>query len=97
MHGFACRNSVHLMSNRRLLLALTSFGVFAMFCVLAIAAPPRSRPGLPMSPIWVRLGGPGERLLDAADSRNGRSAVSPTSTRTAAALAADARGAVRLR
>jgi hypothetical protein len=38
MHGFARRNSVHLTSRRRLLLALTAFGVFA---VLAIAAPAR--------------------------------------------------------
>ena len=92
MHGFAFCNSVHPMSRRRLLLALTSFGVFAVLSVLAIAAPPRSRPGLPMSPIWGRLRGPGERSLDAADSRNGGNAVSPTSTRTAADIAADPRG-----
>jgi hypothetical protein len=55
MHGFACRNSVHLVWRRRLLLALTAFGVFA---VLSVLAPARSRPGLPMSPIWVRLGRP---------------------------------------
>ena len=42
MHGLACRNSVHLMSRRRLLLALTAFGVFAVFSVLAIAAPARA-------------------------------------------------------
>ncbi len=42
MHGFACRNSVHLMSRRRLLLALTAFGVFAVFSVLAIATPARA-------------------------------------------------------
>ena len=73
MHGFACRNSVHLISRWGLLLALTSFGVFAVLSVLAIAAPPRSRPGLPLSPIWGRFDGPGERSLDAADSRNGGS------------------------
>lgn len=42
MDALACRNSVHLMSRRRLLLALTAFGVFAVFSVLAIAAPARA-------------------------------------------------------
>lgn len=58
MHGLACRNSVHLMSRRRLPLAPTAFCVFAVLSVLAIAAPARSRPGWLMSPIWVRLGRP---------------------------------------
>ena len=42
MHGLASRNSVHLMSRRNLLLALTAFGAFAVLSVLAIAAPARA-------------------------------------------------------
>ena len=45
MHGLACRNSVHLMSRRRLPLALTAFGVFAVFFVLAIPRPASPREG----------------------------------------------------
>ena len=41
MHGFASRPSLHLMSRRRLLLALTAFAVFA---VLSIAGPARADP-----------------------------------------------------
>jgi hypothetical protein len=42
MHGFACRNSVHLMGRPRVLLTLTAFGVCAVLSVLALAAPARA-------------------------------------------------------
>ena len=42
MHAFACCHSVRLMWRRRLLLALAAFGVFALYSVLALAAPARA-------------------------------------------------------
>ena len=45
MHGFACPHSVHLMSRRRLLLAMKAFAVLALFAalsLLAITAPARA-------------------------------------------------------
>ena len=42
MHGFACGQSVRLMWQRRLLLALAAFGVFALYSVLALAGSARA-------------------------------------------------------